>query len=88
MIYSDTNSLWLEGSYRKPPEENHVAGAADRDTERKRLSFFRESQSDILKYVLIEATHMYKEVAPNLLKFINLGLLIHVKTLKCCNILL
>lgn len=63
-----------------------MASAADKGIENKYLSFFKESQLAILKYVLIEATHMYKEVVSKLLKFINLGLLIHVKTLKYCNI--
>lgn len=29
IIYNDTNSFWLDGSYRKHPEEKDVANAGD-----------------------------------------------------------
>lgn len=50
--------------------------------------FLKKSQLDLLTHVLIQATHMYTEVVPKLLTFINLGHVTDVKTLKPYNIVL
>lgn len=60
-----------------------MANAGDGAAEVNTLFYFPKIASlDILKYVLVQATHIHKEAIPKLFKLLNLGHFINVKTLK------